>query len=55
MAQYKVMSSMLADLTEGSIISDVDLEGLNVQALIEGGHIDSVAMPKQAKTQDKDA
>lgn len=53
MAQYKVISSNLDNLPEGSIISDDDLVGINVEALIAGGHVDRVAA-KQPKQDDKD-
>lgn len=43
MSQYKVIASNLEGMPEGSIVSDQDLEGLNIEALIVGGHLASVA------------
>lgn len=54
MTQYKVIASNLDSLAEGSIVSDVDLEGLNVAALLEGGHLATIAQTKPTKTDDKD-
>lgn len=54
MAQYKVISSRLTDLNEGDIVSDADLSGLNVQALIDGQHLAIVNVkPKQDDIKDK--
>ena len=53
MASYKVISGRLADFKEGAIISDEDLAGLNVQALIEGEHL-AIVHAKPTKTDDKD-
>jgi|NOAtaT_6_FD_contig_31_1919758_length_704_multi_5_in_0_out_0_1 hypothetical protein len=43
MAQYKVIASNLDSLAEGSIVSDDDLAGLNIAALLDGGHLATVA------------
>ena len=42
MAQYKVLSDRLTDVTAGSTVDDMQLEGLNIEALIEGGHIEAI-------------
>ena len=51
MAQYKVISGMLEGKNVGDIISDAELEGLNIQALIDGEHI-SAQLSKSSKTSD---
>lgn len=45
MTTYKVLSDNLT-WPQGSTIDDEKLEGLNVQALIDGGHI----KPENSKT-----
>jgi len=49
MAQYKVISGMLEGKKVGDIVSDAELEGLNIQALIDGEHI-STQSSKSLKT-----
>lgn len=39
MASYKVIADNLTDFPQGSSVTDEQLEGLNVEALIEGGFI----------------
>jgi hypothetical protein len=39
MATYKVVSKRLVGLAEGATVSDTDLDGANIAALIEGGHL----------------
>lgn len=39
MTNYKVTSDRLADKKLGEIISEADLAGSNIEALLEGGHI----------------
>jgi hypothetical protein len=51
MAQYKVISGMLEGKKVGDIVSDAELEGLNIQALIDGEHI-STQSSKSLKTSD---
>jgi hypothetical protein len=36
---YKVLADNLSDFPQGSTVTDEQLEGLNVDALIEGGFI----------------
>lgn len=42
MANYKVMSDNCSLGAQGTNISGDDLEGLNVAALVEGGHLAEV-------------
>jgi len=39
MAQYKVTSHRLAGKKVGDTVSETDLEGANISALVEAGHI----------------
>lgn len=50
MASYKVTSDRVAGFALGEIITDV--EGLNVDALIEGGHVEPVAAKRSEKKED---
>ena len=36
---YTVTSTLLVFASAGSIVTDADCEGCNVEALIEGGHL----------------
>lgn len=49
MATYKVTSDRLADKNRGETVSDSDLAGANVEALIAGGHIEPVASRRTEK------
>lgn len=53
MAQYRVLSSLMADLKQNDVVSDDDLAGLNIRALIEAGHLDTVAAPAKIAKQDE--
>ncbi len=54
MAQYKLISDRLSVGTTGDIVDDKALEGLNVEALIEGGHIEpTAAKPAPKKDQEE--
>ena len=54
MAQYKLISDRLSIGTTGDIVDDKALEGLNVEALIEGGHIEpTAAKPAPKKDQEE--
>lgn len=46
---YKVLADNLAEHPQGSTVTDEQLEGLNVEALIEGGHIQKI---NNKKTED---
>lgn len=50
MAQYKVISDRIADKQVDDVVSDDDLAGANVEALIDAGHIAPIA--KSSKTSD---
>lgn len=39
MASYKVISDLVAGKQPGDTITDEELLGCNVEALIEGGHV----------------
>lgn len=39
MANYKVVSEIVAGKQPGDTITDQELEGCNIEALIEAGHI----------------
>jgi hypothetical protein len=52
MAQFKVVSSRLAGHPQGSLVSETDLEGANISALVEAGHIASIgSKPSKIKDQ----
>lgn len=36
---YKVLAENMPDFPQGSTVSDEQLEGLNIEALVEGGFI----------------
>lgn len=50
MSQYKVASELFTLGAVGSTISDEELEGYNVDALVEGGHL----KPVSKKSEDKE-
>ena len=52
MATYKVTSDNFAKGAKGSTVSDADLEGLNISALIEGGHLSEVKSKTESKEQE---
>ena len=54
MANYKVISGRLADKQEGDLISDEELAGMNVHALIEGEHIAIVSAKQVKQDESKD-
>jgi hypothetical protein len=43
MTSYKVLSDRVADKKVGDTISDAELDGFNVDALIEGQHSEAIA------------
>lgn len=47
MASYKIVSDMIPGKQPGDTISDQDLEGCNIEALVEAGHL--VGDPKSSK------
>jgi hypothetical protein len=54
MANYIVTSARLAGFKPGDIVTDSDLDGSNINALIEAGHISTQTVKKSAKTKDTD-
>lgn len=53
MASYKVIGDRLvAGKNTGEFLSDEELDGVNIPALIEGGHLES---PKAAKAEKKES
>jgi hypothetical protein len=54
MANYIVTSARLAGFKLGDIVTDSDLHGSNIEALIESGHISTHTVKKSAKTKDTD-
>ena len=56
MNTYIVTSDRLAGFRRGDVISDKDLEGVNVETLLDGGHIaghiSTTITKKSAKTKD---
>ena len=50
MATYIVTSHRLVGYEPGDTIDEGDLNGTNIQALIEGGHISTHSVKKPAKT-----
>ena len=49
MANYIVTSARLAGFKPGDIVTDSDLDGSSIEALIEGGHISTQSVKKPAK------
>jgi hypothetical protein len=54
MANYIVTSARLAGFKPGDIVTDSDLDGSRIDALIEAGHISTQTVKKSAKTKDTD-
>lgn len=52
MANYIVTSTRLAGFKPGDVVTSADLDGVNIEALIEGGHISTQTAKKSAKTKD---
>ncbi len=51
---YTVISNMMQDHPIGTVITDDDLDGLNVEALIAGGHIEPARVATSKKLTDKE-
>jgi hypothetical protein len=49
MTSYKVKSARVTDRKVGDVVTDADLAGLNVAALVEAGHIEIVTRAKAQK------
>jgi hypothetical protein len=54
MANYIVTSNRLDGLKRGDVITDKDLEGCNIDHLLDAGHISTQTVKKSAKTKDTD-
>lgn len=54
-AEYQVASNKVAGLSFGDVVSDDDLLGVNVAALVEGGHLVPKALRKPARIQADEA
>jgi hypothetical protein len=54
MAQYKVTSDLLSGHKYGDLVTDEDLPGANIAALIEAGHLGVVGVPKIKADKDKE-
>lgn len=52
MANYLVTSTRLAGFKPGDVVTSDDLDNVNIEALIEGGHISTQTAKKSAKTKD---
>lgn len=47
MTTYRILCDNFAGKNPGDTLTEQDLDGLNVQALIEGGHIESTTKTKK--------
>ena len=54
MVQFKVVSPRLAGHQQGSLITESDLDGANIAALIEAGHIAEIGSKPSKKEQAKE-
>jgi hypothetical protein len=54
MTTYLVTSNRLDGLKRGDTITDKDLEGCNIEHLLEAGHISTQQPKKSVKTKDTD-
>lgn len=52
MASYKILSDRLTVGKQGQIIDEAQLEGANISALVEGGHIAPVANKTKEEVQE---
>ena len=49
---FIVSSDRLSGLKRGDTVTDKDLEGVNVEALIDSGHLSTQSIKKSGKTKD---
>jgi len=54
MTIYLVTSNRLDGLKRGNTVTDKDLEGCNIEHLIDAGHISTQQPKKSVKTKDTD-
>ena len=52
MANYIVTSARLAGFKPGDVVTSADLNGVNIDALVQGAHISTQTAKKSAKTKD---
>lgn len=52
MANYVVTSDRLGGFKRGDIVSDKDLEGVDVEALVDAGHLSTQSTKKSGKTKE---
>ncbi len=52
MNTFIVTSDKLGGLKRGDTVTDKDLEGVNVEALIDSGHLSTQSAKKSGKTKD---
>jgi hypothetical protein len=53
MASYKVLTENLVVAKKGATIDETALEGANIQALIDGGHIEPASVSKKQEDSNK--
>jgi hypothetical protein len=53
MASYKVLTDNLVIAQKGATVDDSALAGANIQALIEGGHLEPVSVSKKQEDSNK--
>ena len=51
MATYKVTSELVAGKSLGDTITDEELQGSSIEALISGGHIEPTKTTKKAEAE----
>lgn len=49
MRQFKVTSENFSGRSYGSTVDEQDLDGLNIEALVEGGHLAVIGKPSPSK------
>lgn len=54
MAQFKVVSSRITGHPQGSLVTESDLDGANISALIEAGHLAEIGSKPSKKEQMKE-
>lgn len=52
MTSYMVTSDRLSGFKRGDIVTDQDLEGVDVEALVDGGHLSTQSTKKSGKTKE---
>jgi hypothetical protein len=53
MASYKVLTDNFVLAKQGATIDETALEGANIQALIDGGHIEPASVSKKQEDSNK--